>query len=318
MKLKIANWTKTYKKATDVKDWKRKLVEAESLVDARQLQQYEESKSAMLAKELLKEFGKGNYKEVSRSEYCAIRDHLIACIHFGNGHRSGVSAYMTRYEVRVAKKNTMNEMEILVQKHKRSQDGPAPIILPNYQYHWLSIFEQKVRSQIRTDVPNVFISWEGKPLRSGAVSVQLDSLFLKAGVYGDKPCPDRKRLCANHIRRSISTAIRDREMGISEKQKVADLMCHAVETADKHYYIRKKLATAPEAASIVRSVFYGDKNGSSSTGLSATLDSDPEQNLSPRREEYVSDVCVTPVRSMSDLEDTDPSYVNTPRLMKIK
>ena len=25
-------------------------------------------------------------------------------------------------------------------------------------------------------------------------------MFLKAGIYRDKPCPDGKRLCANHIR----------------------------------------------------------------------------------------------------------------------
>ena len=53
LKLKIANWSKTYKKGTDLQDWKRKLVEAESLIDETHVQQYEEIKSAMLAKELL-------------------------------------------------------------------------------------------------------------------------------------------------------------------------------------------------------------------------------------------------------------------------
>ena len=84
-------------------------------------------------------------------------------------------------------------------------------------------------------------------------------MFLKAGIYGDKPHPDRKKLCANHIRRSINTAIRVKGMGTSEKQKVADLMCHAVGTADKHYYIQKKLESATAAATIVRSVFNGEK-----------------------------------------------------------
>ena len=92
-------------------------------------------------------------------------------------------------------------------------------------------------SQVDTDVQNVFISWEGRSLRPGAISGQLDSLFVKAGIYGDKPKEGRKKLCANQIRRSISTAIRDRNLGLGEKQKVADLMCHAVETADRHYYV---------------------------------------------------------------------------------
>ena len=102
----------------------------------------------------------------------------------------------------------------------------------------------------------------------------------------------RKRLCANHIRRSISTAIRDKNMGTSEKQKVADLMCHAVETADKHYYVRKKLESAPEAANIVRSVFYGDQEPSSSATL---LQGGTEQNASNEA------TYVTPAKEMSVL-----------------
>ena len=91
LKLKIANWSKTYKKSTDKEDWKRKLVEADNLIDETHLQQYEGSKSAVLAKDLLQAFAVGNYRAVNRTEYCAIRYHLIVCIHFGNGHRSGLS-----------------------------------------------------------------------------------------------------------------------------------------------------------------------------------------------------------------------------------
>ena len=168
-------------------DWKRKLIEADSLIDVTHLQQYEGSKSAVPAKDLLQAFAVGNHRAVNRTEYCAIREHLIVCIHFGNGHRSGVSAYMTRKEVTSAKQNSLNEWVILVHKHKRRQDGPAPIILPNQQYDWLLTFEEKVRNQIKTYVPNGFISWGGRCLRSGAISGQLDSLFLKAVIYGEKP-----------------------------------------------------------------------------------------------------------------------------------
>ena len=60
LKLKIANWSKTYKKSTDQEDWKRKLVEADNLIDETHLQQYEGSKSAVLAKDLLQAFAVGN------------------------------------------------------------------------------------------------------------------------------------------------------------------------------------------------------------------------------------------------------------------
>ena len=68
--MKIANWTETYKKGTDLEDWKRKRVEAESLIGETHLQQYEESKYAVLAKELLQEFVVGNH-----------RDHVITSLH---------------------------------------------------------------------------------------------------------------------------------------------------------------------------------------------------------------------------------------------
>ena len=78
-------------------------------------------------------------------------------------------------------------------------------------------------------------------------------------------------------------------MGTSEKQKVADLICHAVETAYKHYYIRKKLESAPEAAKIVRGIFFGEKQRSSSATL---LQSETEQNTPNEA------TCMTPVKEM--------------------
>ena len=78
-------------------------------------------------------------------------------------------------------------------------------------------------------------------------------------------------------------------MGTSEKQKVADLICHAVETADKHYYIRNKLEGAPETAKIVRGIFFGEKQRSESATL---LQSETEQNTPNEA------TCMTPVKGM--------------------
>ena len=88
-------------------------------------------------------------------------------------------------------------------------------------------------------------------MSSGAVSRQLDSLFLKAGIYEDQP--GRKRLSANIIRKSSSTQIRDKNMG--NTRIVADLMCHSKATADKHYHLRDKLQTASAASRIIKNVF---------------------------------------------------------------
>ena len=91
-------------------------------------------------------------------------------------------------------------------------------------------------------------------------------------------------------------------MGLGEKQKVADLMCHAVETADRHYYVRKWLSSAPQAANIVRSVFYGDQC------LPDTLPrSETEQCTSTEA------LIVTPVKEMCSSADNDTCELQTPK-----
>ena len=74
-------------------------------------------------------------------------------------------------------------------------------------------------------------------MKSGAISRQIDSLWVKAGIY--EKTLNRKKLSCNLIRKSTTTGTRERNLGM--EQEVADLMGHSKKTADKNYFLRQKL-----------------------------------------------------------------------------
>ena len=67
------------------------------MISPEQLKKYEEIDHAMKAKDLFSELAKCN-KRVTQFEYCCLRDHLFTVIHFGNGHRSGVTSNLLMKE----------------------------------------------------------------------------------------------------------------------------------------------------------------------------------------------------------------------------
>ena len=71
------------------------------LVKPEQVSQYMESENAHIAVDMLKAI-QHTHMNVSLKEYCAVRDNLFICIHFGNGHISGVSANMLISEFHAA------------------------------------------------------------------------------------------------------------------------------------------------------------------------------------------------------------------------
>ena len=111
-----------------------------------------------------------------------MRDHLFVCVHFGNGHRSGVSANMMLKEFKRVQQQGGNYI-IHVMKHKTIKtSGPALVTLTETQFKWLEIYVKKIRAQVKPKVDNVFLSWSGFALDPGQISRQLDTLWIKAGI----------------------------------------------------------------------------------------------------------------------------------------
>ena len=62
------------------------------IVTTEHVQIYENSISAVNANHLFYVYESGADRYVTQAEYTSPRDHLFVIIHFGNGHRSGVTA----------------------------------------------------------------------------------------------------------------------------------------------------------------------------------------------------------------------------------
>ena len=250
MKHRISFWKRMYKSEADKTFWVKQLDDFDHLISPEQVKMYEDSFQSEKARELFKKFSE-NDCTVSCNEFWSMRDHLFVCIHFGNGHRSGVSANMMLKEFKKAHKQNGNYI-IHVMNHKTIKtSGPAMVTLTETQFKWLGIYVEKIRPQVKPKVDNVFVSWNGLALEPGHISRQIDSLWIKAGIYNNDP--SRRKLSCNLIRKSTSTGIRDNEMGLY--QETADLMSHSLKTAGMVYAIRDKQMTAAAAARNVRQYF---------------------------------------------------------------
>ena len=207
------------------------------------------------ARRLYKHFGDGNECDLNQHEYVAMRDHLFVCIHFSNAHRSGVSAHLTQKEF--SKKEVRDgKINLMVHDHKTKRQGLATISLTHDEFEMLQIYVTKVRPQIKTSSNNVFITFNGLSMKSGVISRQIDSLWVKAGIY--EKSQNRKKLSCNIIRKSTTTGTRENYLGM--EQEVADLMAHSKKTADKNYFLRQKMKTASKAGDVIRDFFYGDSS----------------------------------------------------------
>ena len=93
-----------------------------------------------------------------------------------------------------------------VRHHKTFRySRPAIIALSAQHFSWL-----KLCSQITAYHDHVFISWNGRAMKSGAISRQLHSIWVKAGIFKDTP---NKNICCNIIHKSTSTGLRDSNTG---------------------------------------------------------------------------------------------------------
>ena len=252
-KLRLQMWRKNYATKDKLQRHVRNAEDMEMLVTPEQVQTYEKSSHAVLAKKLFAELEEST-RSLSQQQYCCLRDHLYTVIHFGNAHRSGVSANMVMKECLKAKKLAGSELiELNVWNHKTADAyGPAIIMLKPNEYVWLKTFINCARSQLESKSENVFLSWCGKPMKSGDISKRLHHLWCKAGIFDDLEIP--KRLSCTIIRKSTSTALRECQTG--HYQDAADLMAHSLKTAEGHYYLREKRKSAAKAGGLIREHFY--------------------------------------------------------------
>ena len=244
---KLERWKKTYKKASNRRFWQRQMEDYQVLVDDKQIQIYNNSSFCAESKQLFEELSH-SVRNVTRREFCVMRDSLFVIIELANAHRSGVCSNFTIPEY---KKMTCKDgyHMFFVEKHKTADTyGPAVVALSQTEFRYLEIFVSKVRPQVHPTDINVFVSWNGKMMASGAISRQLCSVWIQIGILKDAD----KNLSCNILRKSASTNVR--EAADPRKTEVADMMAHSNKTAEIHYYIRKKQLSAASGTTALRQI----------------------------------------------------------------
>ena len=91
---------------------------------------------------------------------------------------------------------------------------------------------------VQCHVDNVFLRWTWYQQKSGDIRKRLHSLWCKPGIFAD--APPAKNIACNIIRKSASTGLRESEISTGELQESTDLMILSAQTAEKHYFIRKR------------------------------------------------------------------------------
>ena len=108
-------------------------------------------------------------------------------------------------------------------------------------------------------------------MASGAISTQLCSLWRKIKILSTSD----KNLCCNIIRKSASTGAQ--EAKDKRAPQLTHLITHSLDTAKKHYYVRRKQLSAGSSA-LMEVVF---QYGFSST--LAQLEKASSVSVSPRK-----------------------------------
>ena len=254
MKVTVSRWSKSYNGTAELEQQYREMEEQAVLITPAQIRIYESSEGAREAATILGTFSSPLHSStLSKQEYTCVRDYLLTEIEIVSCHRSGVSSNMTVDEVLHAKLKDGKHI-IRVMKHKTiRKHGPALLCVTDILYRHLKLFIEKIRSQVASDLPNVFVSYYGKALNSGAISKQINSTWQRAGVYGDNKPPLKKNISSNIFRKSGSTIIEDENP--EGARYVASLLTHSEATSKKHYRLTEKEKFALRGTSELEKTF---------------------------------------------------------------
>lgn len=251
---KIQQWRKNYKTQERLARHIRLAQDQEMLVTQEQVSRYNNCENAAIALLLFEKLSENSDYNLSQHEYCLMRDHLCATIHFTLAQRSGVTANMTIDEFWHAKEEDNGRMLIDVWDHKTVENfGSAKVLLSKENYRLLKLFVDLARTQTSPKCNAVFLSWAGKKLSSGDVSKRLHLSWERAGNFENRRIP--KNLTANIVRKSASTGLRERNC--EHLTEAANLMTHSLKTAEDHYYLRNMEKSSLIGSKAVTKLFQG-------------------------------------------------------------
>ena len=246
MKSRLPTWKASYKTQLKIATMKKLETERRTKILPQDILQFEKSP---IVKEAIKILGQSDDKSrCTKTAFVLVRDFVITELFIDNAHRAGVLANMTLQEFNNTETFEKSRYRLTVFHHKEARAGPIRVILRQSLFGWLTTYVRNFRKWVAdNDDGNgkVFVTFNGKSFEySGDISAASNSFWQKAGMKG--------RCGANKFRKAAVSATRDQEeIGEKTKKDLANLMGHAVSTADRYYYMEEKIASAERAAKLL-------------------------------------------------------------------
>ena len=245
----------------------------EKLITPEEIQKFDKSEQARQAVSTL-----GRYIEKTapamptQSDYCQVRDHLIARLRIKNACRAGPLSNMTIGELQKARKDGDDMLVTVMKDTTVVTHGPASVVLSLTVLKWLQTFVKHMRNKVPgagiCSDDKVFISWTANEMSSSAISAQLNSFWQKA--IGK----ELNRVCATSFRKAAVSEIHENHKNV--KGDLADLMGHHPKTAKKYYRIRQKSKSAARTSEALRKIMYTPCNPTKADTSSVSVDPNEE------------------------------------------
>ena len=225
---------------------------------------YMQSESAAEAHKLFLKYKSTPSINVTRQEYCLMRDYLIFMIELRVAHRDGVLLNMTLKEFNTGVwtngDDNNGQFQVRVAHHKTaSTKGVARVCLTEELYSDLTIFARQVRPYIaQAEMSSyLFTQWKpvvNDPMQSGSTSKKVTKL-----LHDINAIPRNVSVCCNDLRKNMSTQMIEK-YGKDSTRVIAGAMAHKESTAEQYYRRHNLMKEAHEAQNMMSSYWENDEN----------------------------------------------------------
>ena len=193
------------------------------------------------AKNAIRFLMKSNEAKLSKKEFFAVRDFLIARIGLENGQRPGPLETARIHDFKRIKKQ--GEKYIMyVTRHKGSRGGPAPLTMTENLKSNLEVFIANVRDDfVQPGVDAIFTTNKGLAFDSGTIGKIIPRWWEKA--------KGKKGVTSTKLRKMHASQLQN--VGDTAKRNAHRLMCHTGRTAETYYMINKLDQAAVEGHDVL-------------------------------------------------------------------
>ena len=136
---------------------------------------------------------------------------------------------------------------MLIPKHKRSREGPAPLGMDKELQDLMEVYVNKMRPHfVAKDVKHLFVKSDGQSFNRNTIGKRFSAFFEKSGVRTDR------HVSQTAVRKFVTTAAR--RHAPEEMSNIQRVLCHS-ERSSRNSYLRLDLTeTASHAMNIIKKV----------------------------------------------------------------